>query len=193
MGLIIHSLGELPTEAKRGYYVYLLDYGWDEPISNGLSRNFAHMAKLASQNDAVVIRGSAGAHFEDEVLSWHHVNGQPGEEILPAILITTRNPHSFRHFDLSHSERDEFRQNSLLLIPLRHVCKTSTDVVNLITKIFRDIKEKKSLMDFEVAKEISRNEKGALVDSLILKPNLSGIGIDLKKMIEFFGKQEKEK
>jgi len=188
MGLMIHSLGELPAEAKRAYYVYLLDYGWDEPLSNGLSRNFDHMAKIASENDAVVIRGCIGAHFEDEVLSWHHVNGQPGEEILPAILITTRNPHSFMPFDLSHAERDEFRKDSLLLIPLCQICKTPTDVVDLIKKIFRDIKEKKSLMDFEVAKEISRNEKGALVDSIILQPNFSGVGIDLKKIIGFFKK-----
>ncbi len=30
MGLYVHSLGEIPTGAERAYYVYLLDYGWEE-------------------------------------------------------------------------------------------------------------------------------------------------------------------
>lgn len=96
MGLMIHSLGELPRDAERGYYVYVLDYGWDEPLGNVLHRNFNRMADAASKHNAVVMRGVVGEHFADEVLSWHHVNGQPSDGILPAILITTRNPHEFR-------------------------------------------------------------------------------------------------
>ncbi|MCF7792074.1 MAG: hypothetical protein K9L78_00645 [Victivallales bacterium] len=53
------------------------------------------MAEKVSIQNAVVLRGTVGVHFSDEVLSWLHVKGQPGEEILPAILITTRNPHEF--------------------------------------------------------------------------------------------------
>ena len=32
MGLHIHSLGQLPATVERAYYVYLLDYGWHEPL-----------------------------------------------------------------------------------------------------------------------------------------------------------------
>ncbi len=32
MGLRIHSLGQLPATVEREYYVYLLDYGWHEPL-----------------------------------------------------------------------------------------------------------------------------------------------------------------
>jgi hypothetical protein len=28
MGLYVHSIGEIPNGTERGYYVYLLDYGW---------------------------------------------------------------------------------------------------------------------------------------------------------------------
>jgi len=80
MGLMIHSLGELPATVERGYYVYLLDYGWDEPLGDILARNFEKMAERASRQNAVVLRGVVGSHFSDEVLSWHQVNGQPGEE-----------------------------------------------------------------------------------------------------------------
>lgn len=87
MGLYIHSLAELPVEAMRSYYVYLLDYGWEESLGDAVRKNIPKMADLASKSDAVVIYGPRGLHFEDEVLSWHNVNGERGEDILPAILL----------------------------------------------------------------------------------------------------------
>lgn len=48
MGLMIHSLGELPLNAKRDYYVYLLDYGWHEPLGQALLSSFDTMAAEAS-------------------------------------------------------------------------------------------------------------------------------------------------
>lgn len=186
MGLMIHSLGELPTDTERGYYVYLLDYGWDEPLGEVLHKNFEKMASLASSNNAVVLRGVVGSHFEDEVLSWHHINGQSGDEILPAVLITTRNPYQFRESYGRRREEGPYPPDRMLLIPLRKACKSSTDVAFLIEKIFRDIREKKSLADFEVGKELSKGKADALVDALILQPNFSGIGIDFNYLIDFF-------
>ena len=193
MGLMIHSLGELPLQAKRGYYVYVLDYGWNEPLGEALHRNFEKMAALASHSDAVVIRGVVGSHFEDEVLSYHSVNGQSGKEILPAILITTRHPQDFRKFGDEWRKREERKLHAdrMLLIPLREVCYSATDVVDLIEKIFRDVKDKKALADFEVAEKLARGKNGALVDALILKPNLSGLGIDLNYIVNFFKKKNK--
>lgn len=183
MGLMIHSLGELPIEAKREYYLYLLDYGWDEPLADVLYKNFGKMADLASRHNAVVMRGTVGTHFTDEVLSWHHVNGQPGEEILPAILISTIHPQYFQ----MHTEKQEPSSTArMLLIPLRKVCKNTSDVVILIEKVFRDIKDKKGLPDFEVAKELKKGKRGALLDALILQPNFAGMGLDLKAVAKFF-------
>lgn len=86
MGLYVHSLGEIPNGAERAYYVYLMDYGWEEPLGSAVRANLPRTADLASRTDAVVIHGPRGVHFEDEVLSWHRVNGQDAENILPAIL-----------------------------------------------------------------------------------------------------------
>ena len=36
MGLYVHSLGEIPNGAERAYYVYLLDYGWEEPLGSAV-------------------------------------------------------------------------------------------------------------------------------------------------------------
>jgi len=138
------------------------------------------MAGIASRHDAVVIRGVVGAHFADEVLSWHHVNGQPADEILPAILITTRNPHSFRE-----NSSGAVNQDRMLLIPLRQCCNSTTDVVDLIDNLFRDVQEKKELSGFQIAKKLSAGKQGALVDALILKPTIYGMGVDFNRLLGY--------
>jgi hypothetical protein len=186
MGLYVHSLGEVPTGAERAYYVYLLDYGWEEPLGNAVRANLPRMADMASRSNAVVIHGPRGVHFEDEVLSWHRVNGQDAKNILPAILITTRHPSTFRDSFAAGRPTKESR-DALLLLPLRKVCKSSQDVVDLIQRVFEDIKGKKRLSEFRAAKRMRRGVAGALVDAVILQPKVGGIGFDLKK---FFASDE---
>ena len=183
MGLMIHSLAEYPLEVERSYYVYLLDYGWHEPLADAVYQNFGKLAGLASHRGAVVMRGVVAAHFADEVLSWHHVNGQPAEEILPAILLTTMHPQRFR---AQANEDSRVVDDKLLLIPLRTACKSTSDVVTLVEKIFMDIQKKKGLPDFAIAKELKKGREGALVDALILQPKFAGFGVDLKKIASFF-------
>lgn len=143
MGLYVHSLGEIPTGAERAYYVYLLDYGWEEALGNAVRANLPRMADMASRSKAVVIHGPRGVHFEDEVLSWHRVNGQDAENILPAILITTRHPSTFHQsFETKKSKKE--RRDALLLIPLRKVCKSAEDVVELIQRVFEDSRTRNS-------------------------------------------------
>ncbi len=183
MGLYVHSLGEIPNGAERAYYVYLLDYGWEEPLGEAVRANLPRMADLASRSDAVVIHGPRGVHFEDEVLSWHRVNGQDAGAILPAILVTTRHPSTFREsFSLMRS--DPANRDALLLIPLRKICKSPEDVADVIHSVFEDIKSKKTLSAFAAAKQMRHGVAGALVDAVILQPKIGGVGFDFKK---FFG------
>ena len=180
MGLYVHSLGEIPASAERAYYVYLLDYGWEEALGNAVRANLPRMADMASRANAVVIHGPRGVHFEDEVLSWHRVNGQDAKNILPAILVTTRHPSTFRGmFDMPRSKKGS--KDSLLLIPLRKVCKSADAVVELIHRLFEDIKDKRRLSEFRAAKRMKRGIAGALVDAVILQPKVGGVGFDLKK------------
>jgi hypothetical protein len=181
MGLYVHSLGEIPNGTERAYYVYLLDYGWEEPLGSAVRANLPRMADLASRSDAVVIHGPRGMHFEDEVLSWHRVNGQDAENVLPAILITTRHPSTFRE-SFSMLRTDPENRDALLLLPLRKVCNSADDVSHVIHRVFEDIKSKKRLSEFEAAKQMRRGVAGALVDAVILQPKLGGIGFDLKKL-----------
>lgn len=186
MGLYVQSLENIPPEAKRDYFVYLLDYGWEEPLGEALMKNYEKMASIAAENGAVVIRGTHRVHFEDQVLSWHNINGENGEKVLPAILITNRHPAKFKE-SLGGRNFDPIEHDlKMILIPLKDHCKTTSDVVHLIEKVFNDIKAQKDLSDFRIAKEINRRTGRSLADMIILQPNIGGIGFDFNKLISFF-------
>jgi len=189
MGLKVHSLARLPGDTDRDYFIYLLDYGWDEPLSRGLRNNFDKLADIASRNRAVVISGFNGEEFVNEVFSYHNINGQPGDQVLPAILVTTCHPHQFA--EQNHFRRASSRHHGglvgdrMVLIPLKSVCKTETDVTSVIERIIQEICEKRQLADFEVYQQLAAGDRGALVDALVLQPNVAGVGVDLKVIGKF--------
>lgn len=183
MGLYVHSLGELPDSTERKYYLYLLDYGWEEPLGEAMRKNLPQMADKASRSQSVVIHGPRGVHFEDEVLSWHHVNGEPAENILPALLITTRHPSTIRE-SYSPATGRRVPQDAMLLVPLRKVCKSAQDVADLIQKVFADISAEKPLLEFQITREMRKGAGRSLVDAVVLEPNIAGVGVDLKKIAQ---------
>ena len=189
MGLMIYSLDNIPPSAKRNYFIYLLDYGWDEPISNIIKNNYDEMAKIAAEYEAVVIKGTVAEHFNNEVLSWHNFNGQNTEDLLPAILITNKHPNYFRESNVEHkyktngiytSFKDEVK---MILIPFKNVCKSEIDVMNLIQSIFKDIKKGEKLDNFSIAKDLKKGVGKALIDSVILQPNINGVGFDIRNFM----------
>jgi len=192
MGLYVHSLSRLPLGLERDYYLYVLDYGWEEPLGEALHANFRRMADLAAKNKAIVVAGTDSRAFADEILSvhvddpqfsWGNINGESGEEVLPALMISTIHPQKFRA-EVPGYRFPEVRRgvadDKLILIPLRGVCKNATEVAALIERIFRDIAAQKPLTDFAIAKEIKAGNHGAYSDAVILKPTLWGMGVDLK-------------
>jgi hypothetical protein len=193
MGLKIHSLACLPKDIDREYFIYLLDYGWEEPLGRVLRDNFDRLARFAATNDAAVVAGFDGQEFSNEVLSWHRVNGVAGEDILPAIMITSMHPQKFaelNEFPMQRQgrylrPRDESHSDRMVLIPLRQVCKSATEVADLIEGIVRDIKAKTSIAGFSIDKKLIAGQEGALVDALVLRPSFAGVGIDLKMLGRF--------
>jgi hypothetical protein len=154
----------------------VLDYGWDEPLGAALHANFRSMAHLAAQNDAVVIAGTDSRAFVEEIISVHvddppfsfrSVNGEDGDAVLPALMISTIHPRKFketapgyRFADIAPGVADD----KLILVPLRGVCKDSTEVVSLIERIFKDIVAKRPLTEFQIAKRINAEKpKSSLV------------------------------
>ncbi|MBS1781048.1 MAG: hypothetical protein JST70_17110 [Bacteroidetes bacterium] len=189
MGLMVHSLEGIPDGHHRDYFIYLLDYGWHEPLSQALRDNFGRMATLASEkkNAVVIMRTDEGIHFSDEVLSWHSINGENAEreELLPAILVTNKHPAAFRRRNMEMPERAAGQNFKLVLFPLRKHCKNTTEVVELIQKIFSKIKQGQDLDEFSVIKERKKGIGGALVNSVILEPNIAGIGFSFNKLISY--------
>ncbi len=189
MGLHVLSLENIPETANRDYFIYLLDYGWDEPIGNALRDNFDEMARKSAPNRAVIIRGTDIGHFDDEVFSWHKINGCAADDVLPALLITNKHPRYFREnycaleSDKGLYQESKYKDMKLILIPFKKFCKDTTEVVTLIQKIFKDVADKKDLHDFKICKEMKKGAGRAIFDAIILAPNISGVGVDLKKFI----------
>jgi len=188
MGLMIHSLDNIPKDARRDYFIYLLDYGWEEPISQALRNNFDKMAEIASNNKAVVIKGTEVAHFQNEVMSWHRINNEDAEDLLPGLLITNKHPDYFRDSNENYSGRrntirlDKNEDLKMILIPFKRMCKSTSEVVSLIEKVFNDIKAEKDLVDFRVGMELNKGVGRAIVDSIILEPNFSGLGFSFNRL-----------
>ncbi len=90
---------------------------------------------------------------------------------------------------MNHSKEVE-DDLKLIFIPLKKFCKTTTEVVALVEKLFNDIIQKKDLNDFKIAKELKKGIGKALADSLILEPNFAGVGFNFNKMINFFTKKQ---
>ena len=127
MGLYVHSLSRLPLGMERDYYVYVLDYGWDEPLTQALHANFRRMADLAAKSDAIVVAGTDSRAFAQEVLSvhvdepnfrWDNINGEPGEDILPALArAADAAGQAFRAGALSHLEWAQLQSD---IVEARH-------------------------------------------------------------------------
>ena len=187
MGLVVRSLADLPDTSDRKYFIYLLDFGWHEPLDEALRENFDKIATSVSPYKGVVIRRSfEGIHYNDEVLSWHSINGEDVEEkgLLPAILITNRHPADFKkraeNYDSRNSDIDpDFK---MIIIPLKKICNNSTDVVNVLIKIINDVKEQKDLNDFKVSKELKPGVGKAIAKAFILEPNFYGIGFSFDRL-----------
>lgn len=184
MGLYINSVSDLPLTEERSYYLYVLDYyNWDEPVSNTLKANIEKIASLCALNDAVMVKGLPDSHFYSEILSWVKINGQDPSLILPALMITTVHPKYFITFNNTKVTHDF--SDSLIFLKIRDICKTPSEVINLIEKIFSDIRLHKKIKDFTIVKEMRSSDRGTLVDALILEPNVSGVGIDIKKLVSW--------
>lgn len=187
MGLKIHSIAEIPEGVSRSYYMYLLDYyNWDEPIGNTLRANFDRMAEFASKNDAVIIQPVGESHFFSDLLSWESINGMKPEDILPAIMITSIHPCYFLERNGQHCIGESIPKDEIILIQLKEICPTPSDVIKVIEQIFADIKEKKNIRDFEIKKRQKAGVGKALTDSLILQPNFMGVGVDIKEAFSVF-------
>jgi hypothetical protein len=190
MGLKISTIAAIPENVERNYYLYILDYyNWDEPISKTLRDSFDKIAKFAAENESVAIQGIPESHFYSELMSWESVNGIDPKELLPALMITTIHPKYFLDGNDKQSIGGKIPEDKLVFIEIAKVCKTPQDVIKLIEKVFQDIKDKKAIKDFKVKKELKGGVGKILNDTIILEPNIAGIGVNINNIFKFLGKK----
>lgn len=195
MGLKVSTISRLPAPQDRDYFIYFLDYGWDEPLSNAMYANFDRLAAFAADHRSLVIAGLHRQEFANEVLSWHRVNGDDANELLPALMITDADPQTLaatNEFAMArtraaHPGVNEVGLSRFLIVPLRDVCKTPSDVTMIFEKLMRDISARNPISDFQVARTVDRTTEG-LAEMLVLRPSVGGVGVDLKKVWEFGSK-----
>lgn len=190
MGLKISTIAAIPENVERNYYLYILDYyNWDEPISKTLRDSFDKLAKFAAENESVAIQGIPESHFYSELMSWKSVNGLDPQELLPALMITTIHPKYFKDGDDKQSIGGRIPEDKLVFIEIAKVCKTPQDVIKLIEKVFQDIKNKKEIKDFQVKKELKGGIGKILNDTIILEPNIAGVGVNINNIFRFLSKK----
>jgi len=191
MGLKISTLAAIPENVNMSYYIYILDfYNWDEPISNTLRDNFDRMADLASKNDSIVIQGIKESHFYSELMSWESINGIDTKELLPALMITTIHPKYFLDGNNKQMIGGKIPEDKLIFLRIADICKTPLDVVKLIEKIFMDISEKKEIRNFQIKRELKGGIGKILNDTIILEPNIAGVGLNINQLFRFFSKKD---
>lgn len=186
MGLKISTLAEIPENVSKSYYLYILDYyNWDEPIANTLRNSFDTIAAFATKNNSVVIQGIKESHFYSELMSWESINGIDPKDLLPALMITTIHPKYFLDRNDKQNKGEKLPKDKLIFLEIGKICKTPQDVVKLLEKIFKDIEEKKELRNFQVKKELQAGIGKILNDTIILEPNIAGIGVNLNNLFKF--------
>jgi len=194
MGLKISTIAAIPESVSRDYYLYILDYyNWDEPIGNTLRSSFDKIAKFASENNSVAIQGIPESHFYSELMSWESINGIDPKELLPALMITSIHPKYFLERDNQESRGEKIPEDKLVFIELGKTCKTPQDVLKLIEKVFKDIKDKKKIEDFQIKKELKGGIGKILNDTIILEPNIAGVGISINNIFKFLSKKQVKK
>lgn len=190
MGLKVSTIARLPIDSQRDYYVYFLDYGWSDELSQAMYSNFDNFAAAIAGHRAVVISGLNRTEFANEVLSWHQVNGEDAKNILPAILISDIHPQEFAK--PNGSTIFPPAQEHLILLPLSQACRTSSDVSRVLQQILDDIKAGTRLTDWAVKATLSQGRKRP-IDMLILQPNFAGVGLDLKAVASMFARKHRQK
>ncbi|UZO81713.1 hypothetical protein NBT05_04400 [Aquimarina sp. ERC-38] len=193
MGLKISTIAAIPENVNRDY-LYILDYyNWDEPIGNTLRNSFDKIAKFASENNSIAIQGIPESHFYSELWSWESINGIDPKELLPALMITTIHPKYFLERNDKDVKKEKNSEDKLVFIKIAKVCKTPRDVLKLIEKIFSDIQNHKKICDFQVKSELSEGIGKILNDTIILEPDIAGVGININNICKFLSKKQLKK
>ena len=184
MGIKISSLAQIPADLEMKYYIYLLTSEFPYSYNTALENSLEILARNARAKDFIVIKGLVG-EFGGEVMNAHSVDGLESDETLPAILISSVNPHKFKQARSIDRNGPFKEQERVIIISLKEEARTEDDVYKIVETILNDILKGEELSEFE----INNAKRTRFIDALVLEPNFSGVGIKLKTLWEFLSKK----
>lgn len=191
MGLYISKMDTVTIRGQRNFYIYLLDYGWqDSEWEQRFKKHFMKMGDLASETNSVVVASPRGVHFANEVLSWHKFGDIDAKKLLPGILITQTHPNYFQTEQANEDwppphEPDPAGMENLLMVPLSQFPDDEAYFIRTIEELFEDIKAGTALEGLRIAdndfRQASQKKLSRFVDSIEIKPGMFGLRFDLRK------------
>lgn len=182
------TLRPLPDKTGRDFSIYFLDYGWNDELTRAMYENFDTLPGVSADNRSLLIAGPNRTEFANEVLSWHHVNNDPADELLPAIMVTDVEPRllaSDISIDVGPIRRRPASKTAypekFILLPLRDVSRTAADVTALLQTLASDLRSGRALWGFEIGR-VKAKGPDAAANMAIRQPNIGGVGIDLEEV-----------
>jgi hypothetical protein len=214
MGYQLTNLYSISPDDSHSYFVFYIGSSFDDTVSQWIDCNFTNFAKLLGHN-AVIVRGLSD-EFDNQVVNAYHdeiktimikkgwdkthsfgdsINsflsnyqssyGIGWQELHPFLFVTDKNPSA-------ESGKDD--ENIFYLIPLGQI-KTEGEIREIAESIISGVQSN----DFsELDKVLSRkfekmplNLLSKINQSLELKPNISGVGINLNAVIDWIAKGQK--
>lgn len=107
------------------------------------------------------------------------------KDLLPALMITTIHPKYFNDRNNREVENESIPEDKIIFLEIGKICKSPQDVIKLLEKVFKDIQNKKEIRDFHVKKELKSGIGKVLNDTIILEPNIAGLGVNLNNLFRF--------
>jgi len=214
MGYHLTNLYSISPDDKHSYFVFYIGDHFDDTVSQWIDHNFSRIARALGQN-AVIVRGISDefsnqvvdayhdeiktivvkqgwdktysfGHSVDKLLSnYNSTYGLGWRELYPLLFVTNKNPSS---------EFDNDDGKIFYLIPLGQI-KTEGEIKEIVESIIFGVQSK----NFSALDKILKQKYGktplnlldAINQSLELKPNVAGLGINLNAVIDWIVKGQK--
>jgi hypothetical protein len=214
MGYHLTNLYSISPDDKHSYFVFYIGNRFDDTVSQWIDRNFSNIAKSLGHN-AVIVRGLSD-EFDNQVVEAYHdeietivikkgwdknysfghsvdkllsnyksTYGLGWQELHPLLFVTDKNPSA---------ESGKGDEKIFYLIPLGQI-KAEGEIREITESIIYGVQSHDfSMLDKVLSQKFGKtplNLLSTINQSLELKPNIAGVGINLNAVIDWIVKGQK--
>ena len=169
MGFLLADIRVLETAFGFDLFIIWLDMGWHGGLADPFLLNFDHLARKMELHGGAMVRCLGEGPLEQ--VCEHYLGKDPYQlsNVLPGLLITDRRP-------------DEVDESAMrLVVPLKKVADTYGSLDEFLTGLVQFVRER----DTKFLNRFEDKEGGFwdALETLELKPNMFGIGININRLI----------